>query len=76
MKYWNKTKKYREQSWVVVEIDYESAGVPWETLKLLCQRDSSTSRFYSGCYSRRLWYFENPEDALVFKLKYGYKSHV
>lgn len=64
MKYWNKTKKYRELHWTTVAI----APGSWDEMKLWCQRHPSKYRFYSGSHERYAWYFEDPEDALVFKL--------
>jgi hypothetical protein len=62
MKYWNKTKKARTH-WTNVVI---TSG-PWDEMKLWCQRYPSKNRFYSDA-SIRIWYFEDPVDALVFKL--------
>ena len=64
MKYWNKTKKYRELHWTLVTLE----GHHWEHIKIWCQRHPSPYRFYSGTYTRHNWYFENREDALAFKL--------
>lgn len=76
MKYWNKSKKYRE-SWIVV------AGPQYFTdhAKQWCQQQSSKGRFYysssTQCntkvgiiYYNWKWYFENSEDAPIFKLKF------
>lgn len=76
MKYWNKTKKYRETQWTLVIVDYQKSSKSWMQMKVECQRDGSKNRFYTGNYTKNNWYFENEEDALVFKLKYGYKIHV
>lgn len=66
MKYWNKSRKYRD-TWTMVVMDNHHI-TNWEHLKHWCQNNSSKFRFYSGAYMRNIWYFENPEDALVFKL--------
>lgn len=70
MKYWNKSKKYRD-TWHTVKIDYDHRTTDWEYMKYWCQYNSSTFRFYSGNYTRNVWYFENSEDALIFKLRFA-----
>jgi hypothetical protein len=75
MKYWNKTRKYRELSWVSVRIEYDHHNSWWEEMKIWCQRHPSKYRFYSGTYTRSNWYFEDSEDALVFKLRWGTRAN-
>lgn len=70
MKYWNKQKNAR-QHWTKITI--QKGNHSWYALKLWCQLNESKSRFYSGPYLPYLWYFENANDALVFKLTHGYK---
>jgi hypothetical protein len=65
MKYWNKSKKYREQQWVRVTSvkNYDTQG-----LKLWCQRQDSPARFY---YDNVAWWFESKADASWFLLKWA-----
>ena len=67
MKYHNKNPKLRER-WTSVDI-IPSRG--WENPKAWCQRHPSKFRFY-GNYDR--WWFEDKEDALIFKLRWGYNA--
>lgn len=83
MKYWNKSKKYRELSWTKVEglslytEPYwfapngirESKLIDEKAAKLWCQQQPGRDRFYFGPYTG-IWYFESSEDALAFKLKW------
>ena len=72
MKYWNKQKRYRS-TWTVVKIYKITYSPTWDAMKLWCQLNESKSRFYSAPYAPFIWYFENANDALVFKLTHGYK---
>lgn len=66
MKYYNKNPKLREQ-WTNVAMTR-----PWQapTIKVWCQNNGSKDRFWFGPNFCIDWYFENPEDALIFKLKF------
>jgi hypothetical protein len=80
MKYFNKTKT-RRRNWTVVIVSVKDRT--FEGLKVWCQRHPSTHRFYGEIiwnlnkdsegrivsqWAQTKWWFENPEDALVFKL--------
>ena len=78
MKYWNKSKKYRESWTVISDID------PYTEMeaKRWCQLHESNGRFFftekltyriaddlkTVIANPRRWYFENAQDATVFKL--------
>lgn len=76
MKFYNKKKEYRN-TWTKVE---GPAYFLRDAAKVWCQRYESNGRFYFGkpAYSidveipfiqiSWLWYFENKEDAVIFKL--------
>ncbi len=70
MKYWNKRKDCRKQ-WTLVKMPFPLSKT-FLNLKIWCQRYESKGRFYAGPYTQD-WYFEFPEDAIVFKLIHGYK---
>ena len=75
MKFWNKSKEYRE-TWITVQASHLHPR-----LKQWCQQQESKSRFFvksvdwhekdtrAWCFSWK-WYFEDPKDALIFKLKF------
>jgi len=64
MKYFNKRKNAR-QHWATIHANPKH---PSQQLKLWCQRHASPARFY---FVNTKWWFENPEDAVVFKLQWG-----
>jgi len=67
MKYWNKAKQ-RRQNWTIITVRVWHADA-----KLWCQRHPSKSKFYANPYSN-IWYFENAQDAVVFKLAWGHNG--
>jgi hypothetical protein len=82
LKYWNKSKKYRD-TWTAVE---GPAYFNRAEVKRWCQLNGSSDRFYFGPYYFKkkvpgfpimkdpwLWYFENSEDALAFSLIWSRK---
>lgn len=82
MKYWNKNKKVRERCWHRVDKDPPSLEeikqyinhlrfdlVDHDTLKVWCQQQHSTGRFYHR-WGDGTWYFELHDDAMWFKLKW------
>ncbi len=80
MKYYNKKKEYRN-TWTIVDGPpvYRAAEV-----KRWCQLNGSKDRFYfmlntplSFNHGERRprwpWYFENPQDAVAFKLVWSHR---
>lgn len=84
MKYWNKDKEVRRRCWTKVQkppqtpyrIEIGMTGTITRTyatnddLKRWCQQQDSTGKFYFY-YGSDNWWFENPEDAVIFKLKWS-----
>lgn len=82
MKYWNKSKETRERCWTKID---GPAYYSVEEVKRWCQNYPSKSKFFFGKPRwdnaaefkgfHWWWFFENSEDALIFKMKFlGPKS--
>ena len=67
MRYWNKGKKFKMDSWTVVE--YPQYRHTFYLPKIWCQQQPGRGRFYAAQYTEK-WYFEFSEDALAFKLRW------
>jgi hypothetical protein len=65
MKYWNKSKKYREQQWKHLD---GPLPVSVREAKRWCQLQPSKGRFYHSPYTG--WWFELDTDASWFALKW------
>ena len=59
-------KKRAQKAWTAVPISGHS-----DTIKRWCQHNGTAGRFTLGGYWDNNAYFENAEDALVVKLKWG-----
>jgi len=86
MKYWNKSKKCKK-SWFRVEGPSQFFS---DNMKLWCQLNGSKKRFFFEGptvspsifpsfpnlirVNPQIWYFENSEDAVAFKLKWSQGS--
>ena len=76
MKYYNKRKKIRQRLWtlVVIPCSLESLlydSQKWQDMRKWCTEYNNTkNRFYVGFYKWNEWWFEDPQDAIVFKLKW------
>jgi hypothetical protein len=74
MKYWNKRKNSRK-NWYSVIVGPTILGT--RGLKLWCQRDESSGRFFYTAYFKNNdgfkteWLFEDSGDAVVFKMLHG-----
>ena len=70
MKNWNKSKRYREASWHVVDLPAHTRQ-RWRQpeIKLWCQEQPSKGKFYWSPH-QNLWYFELIEDASWFILRW------
>ena len=68
MKFWNKDKDVRRRCWVKVSRAFTRASN--QELKVWCQRQSSTGKFYYY-YGAASWWFEHKEDAVMFALRWG-----
>jgi len=78
MKYWNKSKKYRNQQWhQVTTVRAHGQNLPlvagksydFGALKYWCQQQASEGKFYYSPYTG--WWFEKMEDASWFVLKWA-----
>ena len=84
MKYWNKNLRSR-QHWTGLVHDVRTSNVllmryfeidgALNKRKLWCQNNGSTSRFFYRTNHNQgytsYWWFENPNDALLFALKWS-----
>ena len=70
MKYWNKDRKIQETTWHKIELVTFPDPLGWHGLKRWCQLQPSTHKFFSHPVNPRIWYIQDKEDALIFKLKY------
>lgn len=67
MKYWNKDKGVRQRCWV--RVDRVFSSVPDDKIKIWCQQQPGSGRFYFR-YNEGTWWFEKAEDAVFFTLKW------
>ena len=68
MKFYNKKSKLRE-TWTKVEV---TGYINRPELKRWCQNQPNKSRFFFRYFDYSSpWYFEDPEDAVYFKLRWG-----
>lgn len=67
MKFWNKRKAY--SNWTEVTVDQKKYP-DRDEIKRWCQKHPSHYRFYNGYFNNK-WYFENPEDATFFLLRWS-----
>ena len=65
MKYWNKQPGVRATWTEVKTTDFFGSG---EERKRWCQNQDSDGKFYF--YYQNSWWFERPEDATLFTLKW------
>ena len=70
MKWWNKSKKYRDAQWHVVNLPSPN-GQRWRQpeIKKWCQMQPGGGRFYWSSY-KNIWYFEKGYDAILFDLRW------
>ena len=69
MKFWNKDKKIRTQTWTKVRrpvnIIYNM-----DEMKAWCKNQPSEGKFFVY-YASKYWWFERPEDAMWFALRWS-----
>lgn len=87
MKYWNKDKEIRKRCWTKVTLLPSRAvvapkigsfhrQVTWygypdrSEVKRWCQQQQSSGKFYNY-FASDTWFFEKPEDATLFLLRWG-----
>lgn len=70
MKYWNKDKEIRRRCWTRIPRPKNLYHIGDQELKRWCQQQSSTGKFYVY-YGTDTWWFERPEDASWFALKWS-----
>ena len=68
MKYWNKKIQFKDAGWYMITLP--DPTYKWEDLKVWCQQQQGRGKFYTGTYSRNVWYFELEKDASWFCLKW------
>lgn len=69
MKFWNKDKEVRRKHWTRVQRPKNLYNIGDQELKRWCQLQASSGKFYCY-YGTDTWYFEKPEDATWFLLKW------
>lgn len=68
MKYWNKDKDVRHRCWIKI---VRAKGRHSDSeVKRWCQQNPSTGKFYYY-YGNSTWWFERPEDATLFILRWS-----
>lgn len=81
MKYWNKSKRTRQQCWTAVQRPIVWSRIPGgnaafpemqriDEMKLWCQQQASTGRFYFKG-NDTTWWFELGKDATWFVLNWS-----
>ena len=68
VKFWNKDKDVRRRCWIQVKRPENRVGN--QALKVWCQQQSSKGKFYYY-YGSDSWWFEQPEDATMFLMKWA-----
>jgi hypothetical protein len=70
MKYWNKDRDIRRRCWTQVVRPKNLYHIGDTELKRWYQQQSSTGKFYVY-YGTDTWWFERPEDATLFALRWS-----
>lgn len=68
VKFWNKDKDVRKRCWTSVPTVVGKHSK--QEMKRWCQLQSSKGKFYYY-YGTPTWWFENPEDATMFLMKWS-----
>lgn len=70
MKYWNKDKDIRRRCWTQISRPKNLYHIGDVELKRWCQQQCSSGKFYVY-YGTDTWWFEKPEDAVLFVLRWS-----
>ena len=72
MKYWNKDKEIRRNYWTRVSRPKNLYHVSDAVLKRWCNEQSGDGKYYVYYgYGTDSWWFERPEDATMFVLRWA-----